>query len=76
LGLYEAGYPKTPFPFEWGAHETWKQLHRGDLFGINGRWVDLLGGAAILFLAVSGCVMYLQMYKVRRRQGRRGPFWR
>lgn len=75
-GLYEPGYPKTPFPFQWGAHEMWKQLHRGDIFGLTGRWIDLASGLAILFLAVSGTTMYLQVYRARRRTGRRRLFWR
>jgi hypothetical protein len=75
-GLYESGYPKTPFPFQWGTHETWKRLHRGDVFGLTGRWIDLLSGLAILFLAVSGSMMYLQVYRARKRTGRRSLFWR
>jgi uncharacterized iron-regulated membrane protein len=75
-GLYEAGYPKTPMPFEWGAHETWKRLHRGDYFGLTGRWMDLLSGLAILFLTISGIVMYLQVRRARVRTGRRGVFWK
>ena len=74
-GLYEAGYPRTPMPLQWGVHETWKRLHRGDFFGLAGRWMDLLTGLAILFLVVSGIVMYLQLYGVRTRRGRRSPFW-
>jgi hypothetical protein len=74
-GLYEPGYPKTPFPFQWGAHELWKQMHRGDIFGLPGRWIDLLSGLGILFLSISGIVMYLQMHSARARIGRRGVFW-
>jgi hypothetical protein len=75
-GLYEVGYPWTPMPFQWGAHETWKRLHRGDYFGLTGRWMDLLSGLAILFLTISGIVMYLQLYRARGRAGRRGLFWK
>lgn len=75
-GLYEAGYPRTPMPFQWGAHETWKRLHRGDYFGLTGRWMDLLSGLAILFLTISGIVMYLQIRRARVRTGRRGVFWK
>jgi hypothetical protein len=76
VGLYEAGYPRTPMPLQWGVHETWKRLHRGDFFGLTGRWMDLLTGLTMLFLTVSGIVMYLQLYRARRRVGRRGPFWK
>jgi len=74
--LYEYGYPKTPMPFEWNAHETWKRLHRGDYFGLAGRWMDLMTGLAILFLAISGIAMYLQLYSARSRAGRRALFWK
>lgn len=75
-GLYEPGYPRTPMPLQWGVHETWKRLHRGDFFGMAGRWMDLLSGAAILFLTISGIVMYLQLYRGRVQRGRRSPFWK
>jgi hypothetical protein len=75
-GLYETGYPRTPMPFQWDFHETVKRMHRGDYFGLTGRWVDLLTGVAILFLTVSGIVMYLQLYRVRGKIGRRGVFWK
>lgn len=76
VGLYEPGYPRTPMPFQWGAHETWKRMHRGDVFGLTGRWIDLASGLAILFLTVSGMTMYLQLHKSRRRLNRRSVFWR
>jgi hypothetical protein len=75
VGLYEEGYPRTPMPFQWGAHETWKRMHRGDFFGLTGRWMDLLTGLTILFLTISGITMYLQLHRARGRVGRRGLFW-
>jgi hypothetical protein len=74
--LYEIGYPKTPMPLQWNVHETWKRLHRGDYFGLPGRWMDLLTGLAILFLSVSGIVMYLQLRRVRVRRGQHALFWK
>lgn len=76
VGLYEPGYPRTPMPFQWGAHETWKRMHRGDIFGLTGRWIDLASGLAILFLTISGITMYLQIHRSRRKHNRRGAFWR
>jgi hypothetical protein len=75
-GLYETGYPRTPMPFQWGVHETLKRMHRGDFFGLTGRWMDLLTGIAILFLTVSGITMYLQLYRARGKLGRQGVFWK
>jgi hypothetical protein len=74
--LYEEGYPKTPMPLQWNVHEVAKRLHRGDYFGLTGRWMDLLTGLAILFLTISGMVMYLQLYRVRRKRGQRQLFWK
>jgi len=74
-GMYEPGYPRTPMPFQWGVHETVKRLHRGDYFGLLGRWMDLLTGLAILFLSGSGVTMYLQLCRARGKIGRHGLFW-
>jgi PepSY-associated TM region len=74
--LYEPGYPKTPMPLQWHVHETWKRLHRGDFFGLTGRWMDLLTGLSILFLSLSGIFMYLQLRAVRVGRGRREVFWK
>ena len=72
----EPGYPPSLFPFGWQAHQVAKQIHRGDIIGLPGRWMDLFAGLSILFLSVSGAVMYLDMWKRRRSTGRRGLFWR
>jgi uncharacterized iron-regulated membrane protein len=63
-------------PLQWNVHEVAKRLHRGDYFGLTGRWMDLLTGLAILFLTISGMVMYLQLYRVRRKRGQRQLFWK
>jgi uncharacterized iron-regulated membrane protein len=73
---YEKGYPKTPFPFGWHFHELVKRIHRGDFFGMTGRWTDLFAGLSLVFLATSGLVMYSKMLNQRRRSGRDGLFWR
>jgi uncharacterized iron-regulated membrane protein len=74
-GLTEPGYPPTGFPFGWQAHQTAKQIHRGSYFGLSGRWMDLLGGVTIIYLSVSGAVMYVDMWNRRRRSGRRALLW-
>ena len=75
-GLTEKNYPQTPFPFGWAAHETFKKIHRGDYFGLTGRWMDLLSGISLLFLTVSGLVMYGRLLKGRWNLGRRSLFWK
>jgi hypothetical protein len=73
--LTEPGYPSTGFPFGWQAHQIAKQIHRGSYIGLSGRWMDLLGGVAIIYLSVSGVVMYVDMWKRRRRSGRPVLLW-
>ncbi|HUO23994.1 MAG TPA: PepSY-associated TM helix domain-containing protein [Caulobacteraceae bacterium] len=71
----EPGYPRVGFPFGWQAHQTAKSIHRGDAFGLTGRFMDLLSGLALIYLSVSGVVMYLDMWKRRRALGRKGLVW-
>jgi len=71
----EPGYPETGFPFGWQAHQWAKQIHRGDMLGLTGRWMDLIGGLAITYLSISAAVMYYDMWQRRRRAGRRGLLW-
>ena len=73
--LTEPGYPPTGFPFGWQAHQIAKQVHRGSYIGLSGRWMDLFGGVAIIYLSVSGVVMYVDMWNRRRRSGRRALLW-
>lgn len=71
----EPGYPETGFPFGWQAHQIAKQIHRGDYIGLSGRWMDLIAGISIVFLSLSGAVMYLDMWSRRRRAGRNALVW-
>ena len=72
---WEPGYPPTGYLTGWQFHETVKKIHRGDYFGITGRWFDLVTGLAIIFLPVSGGVMYYTMWIQRRRAGRKSLYW-
>ena len=74
-GLTEPGYPPTGFPYGWQAHQIAKQIHRGSFFGLSGRWMDLFGGVAIVYLSISGAVMYVDMWNRRRRAGRPSLLW-
>ena len=71
----EPGYPETGFPFGWQAHQLAKQIHRGDIIGLSGRWMDLIAGLSLVFLSLSGSVMYFDMWNRRRRAGRRALVW-
>lgn len=66
----EPGYPVTGFPFGWQAHQYAKMLHRGDMFGMTGRMMDLFSGLSMIYLSISGIVMYYQHWKVRRHRKR------
>ena len=74
--LSEPEYPFSGFPFGVQMHEDIKRFHRGDLLGMPGRWMNLLSGFALLFLSVSGIVMYLDMWRKRRAGGRAAFLWR
>lgn len=74
-GLTEPGYPPTGFPFGWQAHQIAKNVHRGSFFGLTGRMMDLFAGLSMLYLSISGVVMYCEMWNRRRRNGRTNPFW-
>jgi uncharacterized iron-regulated membrane protein len=71
----EPGYPNTGFPLGWQGHETLKRIHRGDYFGMSGRWAEFTAGLAILYLSISGLKMYYDVWRRRRTAGRHGLFW-
>ena len=71
----EPGYPDTGQTFGWQEDQIAKQIHRGDIIGLTGRWISLLTGLSLVFLIVSGTAMYFDMWNRRRRAGRSGPFW-
>lgn len=71
----EPGYPETGFPFGWQAHQWAKQVHNGSLFNLTGRGINLVSGLALLYLAVSGIVMYANLWRRRARNGNRALFW-
>jgi uncharacterized iron-regulated membrane protein len=57
-------------------HQVVKRMHRGDIIGsFSGRYLDIATGFALLYLVVSGSVLYGQMLARRRRAGQTGLFW-
>ncbi len=76
MAMWEKGYPDLGFPSGWEWHQKLKQIHRGDIFGMPGRWLDTFGGLALLYLSLSGAVMYLQLWSRRRKAGRAAWLWR
>lgn len=74
--LTEPGYPGTGFPFGWQAHQWAKSVHRGDFFGVMGQMVSLLSGLAMIYLSISGIVLYIAMWRKRAQSGRKTLFWK
>ena len=57
-------------------HQLVKRLHRGDIIGhFSGRYIDIAAGFALLYLVISGIVMYFDLKSLRNKQGRSGWFW-
>lgn len=76
MKMWEPGYPDLRFPSGWELHQGLKRFHRGDLFGMGGRWLALLGGLSLIYLSVSGVVMYVQLWQRRRKNGREDLLWK
>ena len=76
MSLSEPGYPGTGFPFGWQAHQYAKSIHRGDFFGLTGRLTSLIAGLSMVYLSISGIVMYWTMWQKRRRTNRPAFFWK
>lgn len=56
-------------------HNQLKNWHRGNIVGIAGVLLAIVTGCALLFLIVSGLVVYFLMWKARSRTGRQRLFW-
>ena len=76
MSMSEPGYPSVGFPFGWDWHQRLKRMHRGDYFGMPGRWLDTFGALSLVYLTISGIVMYLQLLARRRKLGRPGWAWK
>ena len=51
-------------------------LHSGETFGPVGTIISLFSGFALIFFAISGMWMYLQMFLHRKKIGRGQIFWK
>ena len=76
LNLTEPGYPDSQFPWGMDVHEAIKHFHSGLMFGVSQRVMNLIAGLALLYLSVSGVVMYFEMWAKRRQSGRKAFFWK
>ncbi|HVN99305.1 MAG TPA: PepSY-associated TM helix domain-containing protein [Steroidobacteraceae bacterium] len=73
--LTEPAYPRTNFPFGVQVHEDMKHLHSGAMFGIPTRLMNLLAGLSLVFLSLSGIVVYVDLWWKRRKSGRGRLLW-
>jgi len=76
MSLEAAGYPDSQFPFGMDVHEWVKHFHSGYLLGVSARVMTLLSGLALLYLTVSGAVIYFDMWRRRKETGRSAFFWK
>lgn len=76
VSLTEDHYPPSGFPFGLQMHENIKHFHSGFLFGLPARMISLLAGLALIYLSISGIVMYFEMWAKRRKAGRLAFFWK
>ena len=74
--LTEPSYPKSGFPLGVQVHENVKHFHSGEMFGLPGQAMNLFAGLSLLFLSISGIVMYLDMWLKRHKSGRLGLIWK
>lgn len=74
--LTEPSYPRSGFPLGVQVHENVKHFHSGEMFGLPGQAMSLFAGLSLLFLSLSGVVMYADMWLSRRRSGRPALIWR
>lgn len=58
------------------VHDVLLQIHRGDLIGQTGVWLSIASGLILTALAVTGTVVYLNMYRTRVRLKKRPLFWK
>lgn len=68
--------PGKYLAFRIRLHQLLERLHRGNIIGLPGQVLSVLGGFSFLFLTVSGIWMYVDLLKRRRRAGRNAFFWR
>lgn len=59
-----------------GWHGWLQDLHAGYRFGLVGRLISVAMAVALLVLGITGLVIYVELYRRRRRAGRTALFWR
>jgi uncharacterized iron-regulated membrane protein len=73
--LNSPDYPSNGFPFGTQVHENIKHFHAAMPFGVIGRLFDLFAGLSLVFLCISGLIMYFELWLRRRKSGRSAFIW-
>lgn len=71
------GWRCMPVPAEGSQRATvglLHELHSGESFGPVGTAISILAGFALIFFAISGIWLYVQMWRLRRRRAL-APRW-
>ncbi|WP_044562352.1 PepSY-associated TM helix domain-containing protein [Azospirillum sp. B4] len=71
----DTGSPDVSAQEARGLHFLLLDLHRALKLGTAGTWISVLCGLSLLFLGISGLVIYGQMLGRRWKAGLRQPFW-
>nr|WP_294850476.1 PepSY-associated TM helix domain-containing protein [uncultured Sphingomonas sp.] len=66
---------RTPKPGEWNVGYL-HHLHSGEEFGPAGTIISILSGLGLIFFAISGLYMYIQMYRGRLTRSNSGKLVR
>jgi len=69
------GDPDRPQPGYVQRRNALKSWHRGNVAGLPGQLLGLAAGITLAALGVTGVLLYLELWRARRRLGRRGLFW-
>ena len=57
-------------------HNVLQDIHAGYFMGTTGRILSILLASGLLVLSVTGIVMYVQMFKMRKKVNRHGWIWK
>ena len=52
------------------------RLHRGDVIGITGNWLDILCGVCLFILGITGLKMFIHLWRRRLNMHKYAPFWK
>lgn len=70
------GHAKAEMNPPMPIHVLLIRLHTGAMAGAAGVWIMLMASFVLFFLAISGGVLYWQMWRNRAKIGRANAFWK